>query len=359
MMLAADLAVGAAPGVLDHCAKRAGVVGNLDLAATAAFKHDRDLRIDGGLHRRVIERATTGGPSRFLHAAQLSERLFGNAQAMNQLLLGMAWQLGQLPLARDSLFHAIELNGAAVSMNHRAFTWGRILADRPELAEQIMAPASGPADWSFAELVDHRAALLTAYQSRRYAALYRKRVEAVAQREAAVLGAPGALARAAAEGWFRVMYMKDEYEVARLHTQTGYEPARSPVFHLAPPLITRVDPATGRRRKIAISGRVALPLFRVLRHGRVLRGTVLDPFGRQVDRRMERDMIAAYEQDIGRVVAVLNAGNVDAAVRAASWPMDVRGYGPVKHAAWVSAEAARPELLAALDAPAPMAVAAE
>jgi indolepyruvate ferredoxin oxidoreductase len=58
-------------------------------------------------------------------------------------------------------------------------------------------------------------------------------------------------------------------------------------------------------------------------------------------------------------VGALGVANLDAAVRVASWPLDVRGYGPVKHAAWVAAEAARPGLLAALDAPAPMAVAAE
>ena len=55
-----------------------------------------------------------------------------------------------------------------------------------------------------------------------------------------------------------------------------------------PPLLTGIDKATGRRRKIAISGRVALPLFRVLRHGKALRGTPLDPFGWQADRRHER-----------------------------------------------------------------------
>ena len=66
------------------------------------------------------------------------------------------------------------------------------------------------------------------------------------------------------------------------------------MFHLSPPLITRIDPATGRRSKIAIPGWLALPLFRVLRHGKVLRGTVFDPFGRQDERRTERALIEQY-----------------------------------------------------------------
>ena len=53
----------------------------------------------------------------------------------------------------------------------------------------------------------------------------------------------------------------------RLHAAAEYGP--EPVFHLAPPLITRIDKATGRRKKIAISGKIALPLFRALRHGKM------------------------------------------------------------------------------------------
>ena len=98
-----------------------------------------------------------------------------------------------------------------------------------------------------------------------------------------MFGAPGRLARAAAEGLFRVMAYKDEYEVARLHAAATY--GAQPVFHLAPPLITRIDPATGRRRKVAVPGWLALPLFRMLRHGKRLRGTALDLFGRQAERR--------------------------------------------------------------------------
>ena len=110
-------------------------------------------------------------------------------------------------------------------------------------------------------------------------------------RETAVFGRPGGLSRAAAEGLFRVMAYKDEYEVARLHAAAAY--GDRPVFHLAPPLIARIDPATGRPRKMAMPGWLALPLFRVLRHGKVLRGTRFDPFGWQAERRQERALIAA------------------------------------------------------------------
>jgi indolepyruvate ferredoxin oxidoreductase len=359
MMLAADLAVGASGGVLERCGREAAVIGNLDLAPTAAFAAKPDLKIDAGLHRRTIERVTSPAASRYLHGVAIAERLFGNAQAMNTLLLGLAWQLGRVPVSEAALMRSIELNGTAVAMNRRAFLWGRILAANPALAAEILAAdpeAAPPAE--LGALVEARAGELAAYQNPAYAATYRARVGEIAAREAAVFGAPGPLARAAAEGWFRVMGYKDEYEVARLHAAATY--GAKPVFHLAPPLLSRADPKTGRRRKIAIPGWLALPLFRVLRHGKALRGTALDPFGRQADRRMERALIDTYAEDMRLAGAALASATLDAALALAALPGAIRGFGPVKEANARKAEAERARLRSALRAaPAPLPIAAE
>ena len=344
LLIAADLAAGAAAGVLDHCKRDAAVIGNLDLQAGAAFAGDRDMRLDAGLHRRTIARHAAGPASLFVRGAALAERLFGNAQAMNTMLLGMAWQQGLVPVGEAALRRAIELNGTAVALNHRAFLWGRILARRPGLADDILSDA--PRALATAELIEARAAELARYGSRRLAGRFRQLVA-----EAAPKG--DAFTRAVAEGYFRVLAIKDEYEVARLHAAAAY--GADPVFHMAPPLISRTDPATGRPRKMAIPGRVALPLFRLLRHGRVLRGTPLDPFGWQAERKAERGMIALYEGDVRRA---LDAANPDAALALLRWPLDVRGYGPVKAASWEAMQQLRPALLRALDA-LPAAVAAE
>jgi indolepyruvate ferredoxin oxidoreductase len=357
LMVAADLAVGAGAGVLERCATTASVIGNLDLAATAGFKRDPWLNIDAGLHRRTIAKTTDAGASVYLHGVRLAERLFGNAQAMNTLLLGIAWQRGLLPVSEAALQRAIELNGTAVAMNRRAFLWGRILADNPAMEREILADGTAEEMPDTLEgLIENRAAALTRYQSRRYARLYRARVERVVARETAVMGKAGKLSRAAAEGWFRVMGYKDEYEVARLHAAAEY--GADPVFHLAPPLITRIDPATGRRRKVAVPGWLARPLFRVLRHGKILRGTPLDPFGRQAERREERGMIGDYEADLAQALAGLTVANLDTVVALASLPDKVRGYGPVKAANMAKARASRADLLARLAQPA-FAVAAE
>ena len=132
-------------------------------------------------------------------------------------------------------------------------------------------------------------------------------------------------------------------------SDAGYGPDTT--FHMAPPLITRLDPATGRRRKLALPGRLMLPLFRLLRHGKRLRGTALDPFGWQRERRMEQDLIAQYEADMTRALASLRPETVDAAVRLASLPQAIRGFGPVKEESRKAAQDARAELLAQLDRP--------
>ena len=341
LLLAADLAVAADADVLGRCAPGAAVVGNLDLQAGAEFLKDRDLRVDAGLHRRAVERHTDRAGSVYLRGSLVAERLFGTAQAVNTLLLGIAWQRGLLPLGRAAVMRAVALNGTAVATNERAFLWGRLLAEREGLAEEILSDLEVVAD-GVDGLIERRAAELVRYGGARLARRYRGLVEAVR-------GAPGAeerLVRAVAEGAFRAFAIKDEYEVARLHAAAAY--GEAPVFHLAPPLLSRAD-ASGRRRKVAVPGRIALPLFRVLRLGRVLRGTPLDVFGWQAERRAERAFARQYERDVRAVVPRLGPGVMEAAVGLASLPMAVRGFGPVKAAALADAGVQREVLWKAVE----------
>jgi indolepyruvate ferredoxin oxidoreductase len=343
LLVAADLAVAAGADVLHRCAASAAVVGNLDLSPTAAFVFDRDQAIDAGLHQRVIARATDAGRSSFIHAGRIAEKLFGNAQAMNTVLLGIALQRGLLPVSLPALEQAIALNGTAVALNRRALLWGRLLAVRPGLADDILGRAAAPRP--VAELVAVRAAALATYQDEAYADRYRAALAPLAQ-------APDALARAAAENLFRLMAYKDEYEVARLHLASAdaYGDPRAARFHMAPPLVTRTDPATGRRRKIAIPGRLALPLFRLLARMKRLRGTRLDPFGWQHDRRIERQLIDDYLADLSLLAAAHDRVPLDSALALAQYPARIRGFGPVKLAAHQAAMADRAKARAAIEA---------
>lgn len=352
LMLAADLAVGCQPGVLERNAKTGVVIGNLDLAATADFKRDGLLSIDAVLHKRTLEKATDAARAVWLHGVALAERLFGNTQAMNTLLLGLAWQRGLVPVGEAAILRAIELNGAAVGMNKRAFLWGRILAEKPALMTEVLGGPK-PEALTLDALIAARAAGLVDYQSPAYAARYRAMVQEVVDAETRVFGTAGSLSRSAAENLHRVMAYKDEYEVARLHAATEYGPGA--VFHMSPPVIARMDPATGRRRKIAIPGGLAMPLFRLLRHGKALRGSAWDVFGGQAERKAERALIEQYIGDLRLIAAKLRADTLSTAVALASLPDTIRGFGPVKDANRAKAEVTRATLLHGLTAPAPVA----
>jgi len=136
------------------------------------------------------------------------------------------------------------------------------------------------------------------------------------------------------------MAYKDEYEVARLHTQTGLQAKLRREFdgdfkvnyHLAPPLLSSRKDARGRPLKRQFGPWIE-PVFRILARLKVLRGTPLDLFGYTRERRMERNLIAWYQSLLTEQLPLLHAGTVSRLAEIASLPMDIRGYGPVKEAA--------------------------
>jgi len=70
--------------------------------------------------------------------------------------------------------------------------------------------------------------------------------------------------------------------------------------------------------------------MKVLRAGRHLRGTRLDPFGFAKVRRIERELITEYEQVITGLVSRLSVDTLPVAVEIARLPDLVRGYEDVK-----------------------------
>jgi indolepyruvate ferredoxin oxidoreductase len=89
-----------------------------------------------------------------------------------------------------------------------------------------------------------------------------------------------------------------------------------------------------------------LGVFNVLSRLKFLRGTAFDIFGRTQERRMERALIAEYEQTVETLMAGLTRDNQALAVEIASLPETVRGYGHIKMNSVLAARAKRDELLA-------------
>jgi indolepyruvate ferredoxin oxidoreductase len=307
-----------------------------------------------------LKRAITGHASRerthFVDASRLATALLGNSIGANMFMLGYAYQLGALPLSAEAIERAIEMNGEAVPMNIAAFRYGRRAVVNPKALELLVEPR--PQDQndslrlslSFAETVDRRTEFLTGYQNPDYARRYRNWVEKIRTIEAEKAPGRCGLAEAVARYLFKLMAYKDEYEVARLYSETTFlDRIKSSFdgdklrfeFHLAPPLLARRDQATGEPRKMSF-GPWMLKAFAVIAKFKFLRGTVFDPFGYSNERRTERQLISAYERLLGEISEHLTPANHDVAVALAAVPEKIRGFGPVKqrHLAAAKAEEA-------------------
>jgi len=117
------------------------------------------------------------------------------------------------------------------------------------------------------------------------------------------------------------------------------------VFHLSPPLLARTDPNTGEPRKMRFGGWM-LPVFRVLKALKALRGTPFDPFGHTVERRTERALIGEYEATIERLLGDLAPANHSLAVQIAALPEEIRGFGHIKQRNLAAARRKHDELMA-------------
>ncbi len=318
-----------------------------------SFTRDAFYSLPSERLKRTIRETAGEGQVSFIDATRLATVLFGNAVAANMFLLGLAWQKGGLPLSAEAVEKAIELNGEAVRMNIAAFRWGRRAAVDPAEVEGLADDGHGEASIArtLEAITARRVDFLTDYQGKRYARRYAEWVDKARRAEEAV-GGEG-FAEAVARNLFKLMAYKDEYEVARLYTngafqkqlEDTFEPGYSLEFHLAPPLISRDDPNSGRPLKRRF-GPWMMSGFRGLAKLRFLRGTPLDVFGYAGERRVERRLITEYEALLAELIETLGTGNHAQAVALASLPDKIRGFGPVKAQNLLKAEAEKAALLA-------------
>ncbi|WP_299552627.1 indolepyruvate ferredoxin oxidoreductase family protein [uncultured Tateyamaria sp.] len=347
-LIGGDLVVSAGAKTLGlTSAGRTGAVVNSHEIITGDFTRDTEFalpsdRLSLALEARLRDRVD------MFDASDLAKATMGDSIFSNMMIFGAAWQRGLVPLTHDAIVTAIDLNGAAVERNKRAFDIGRWAVLHAEEAARIAEPKVIQLPKSLDEKIAFRADHLVKYQSKRLAKRYRKLIdgiEDVSVKEAAV------------KGYHKLLAYKDEYEVARLHLETEakareqFEGDFRMKFHLAPPMLSKDGP-DGRPVKKEY-GPGMMRNFRILAKLKGLRGTPLDIFGRTEERRMERALIKQYEADMKAVLPKLNDGTRDAIVALAALPLDIRGFGPVKQANEVKAAKRREELLSVIRAGGP------
>lgn len=340
LLLACDLVVAGSDPILTRLSdERTMAVVNDDVSPTAAFVSDGKINLSAALDRKAITKRTKQD-SEFLNATHIATRLMGDSIASNLFLLGFAWQRGLVPLSREALQQAIELNGIAVKNNIAAFNWGRLAAHDMNHVQAALGEITVSREDSVEDvdsLIAQRVEELIAYQDQDYADRYSALVNRAQDAEAKIAGPSREFTRAVAWNFYKLLAYKDEYEVARLYTDGRFEKRLAEVFegdyslefNMAPPLLSKRDPSTGLPRKRQF-GPWMMTALRVLTKFKKLRGGALDPFGYQAERRHERSMILDYEHKIEAICAQLDAHSYAADIATARLPEGVAGYGYVK-----------------------------
>ena len=339
LILGIDLMVAASDDSLAKMQKdRSYAVINDSLTANAEFLSNPDVTFHKEPMKRSIEQELSEGRASFLAATDLSKGLMGDPIACNFFMVGFAFQQGLIPLTAQAIHKALELNGVQVAFNQRAFEWGRLAASDPIKAAKL-ANLDGQDDPILSSLEDvlaHRFHDLIQYQNRDYADRYKSLIDRVISYEAK-LGTDRSLSLSVAKALYRLMAIKDEYEVARLYTDgdflqklkdTFVEP-KSIKIYLAPPLLARPDKVTGEPRKIKF-GAWILTAFKLIKGFKFLRGSAFDVFSYTDERRMERDFRDDFIDQLEGILLKLSKENKQQAIEIIELANSVRGFGHVK-----------------------------
>ena len=349
LLLACDMVVAASDPMLSRLSPdRTFAVVNDNVSPTSAFVSDGAMDLSAVVDRRAI-RLKTRADSDFLRATEIATRLMGDSIASNLFLMGFAWQRGCIPLSGEAIRRAIELNGVAVASSLNSFEWGRLAAHDMDAVLRAMGDdgkARAETVVTLDTLIAQREEELVAYQDRAYADRYLALVNKARQAETALTGEAGAFTRAVAWNFYKLLAYKDEYEVARLYADGRFERRVREVFEgdfriefsMAPPLLARRDSATGLPRKRSF-GPWMMSALRLLTKLKRLRGTRLDLFGYQEERRKERALARDYESRIAGLCSNLDEAGFDAALGIARQPEDIAGFGHVKDRSIAAIEA--------------------
>jgi len=350
LLLAFDLLVASSWNGLEASdSARTSVVGSLDLTPPGrkTAHPETEMPTPEHLLERIAE-ATREGARHWADASAICEELLGDSVGANIYVVGMAVQAGLLPVAPESIEHAIDLNGVAIELNRNAFRWGRWQVAAPERIDGARAQSSitVPVPSLSSNLEDRVALLadddaaradelrrfvaeLTAFQNEKLASSYLSSLESLH----ATAASPELLSVTAA-GLFKLMAYKDEYEVARLmldadgHREVAAvaTPGDKVAWRLHPPTLR----ALGRSKKLSIGVRWR-PAIRLLAGGKRLRGTPVDPFGRAEVRKVERRLPAEYLSAISDALGTApGVSEIEQALTLAKAADLVRGYEGVK-----------------------------
>jgi len=308
---------------------------------TGEFTRDANFSIPSDQLLLAIEAKIGNNNVKFHNFSELSKKMLGDSIYANIMILGAAWQNGMVPLTKAALNRAIELNGTNVANNIKAFELGRWVISDPEIAMKINVDQKITLPVSIKERIDLFCNHIELYQNKDLARKFKNTIIEIIDDD---------LKEICLVTYHKLLTYKDEYEVARLHSNvikdkisSQFSEFKKITFHLAPPVISKVG-QDGRPVKREF-GQWILILFKILASLKFLRNTAFDPFGYSKDRKLERSLIVKFEQDMKDFLFDLNGINKTLIKELLTLPQNVKGFGPVKEASVKAMLRRRKELI--------------
>jgi len=339
LLLACDPVVAAKEEIQETFSKsKTYSVVNSSLSPVADFVKDRDLEFMEQETVDLIKKSSYELVC-LLPASNIAERLSNDAIGSNLVMLGAAFQAGLIPLKKESIEAAIILNKAGVSNNLHCFNLGRAYVQNPQQPIFRNILENGP-DETLEYILSSRKKLLKQYgrkELEKYISSFSEAKELLKNE----IGSEPTLVRLGKE-LYRLLAIKDEYQVAEFHLQRSKELVTSYGnkylnlnFYLAPPLLSFIkDKKTQRPKKFKVPAYLALPIFYLLRSLKFLRGSPLDIMKHSKDRKLALKHQKIFFQDLANISTLPEGKRLSSVAKLLSRSEKVKGFGPVREIAF-------------------------
>ena len=345
VLIACDGVVGTKPEIQEVISKEKTItVLNSNTIPVADFITKRDIDFKNNDVFQLLKNTTKKIISN-IPAISISEKLSGDAIGTNMLMLGSAYQSGLIPLKAKNIFKAIELNGIGVERNIYNFNLGRLYTINPSHEIFSFLSENELKELNSIKLFEDRLDRIKIYDHRIVEDFKKDKnlIDLILSQEADTEN----IAKEAIKELYRVYAIKDEYEVARMHLENTsnildntFNSWNNLKFYLSPPIISFIkDKRTQRPIKIAIPGYIALPIFKILKSMKFLRGTFFDPLSFTQDRRQDKEHKEIFRNKLVEINNLITGIKSKKLLELIEASKEVKGYGPVRAKSYESFKA--------------------
>ncbi|MGA1762608.1 MAG: indolepyruvate ferredoxin oxidoreductase family protein [Gammaproteobacteria bacterium] len=311
---------------------------NSSLSPVADFVKERDIAF---MEKETIDliRKSSLELTTILPATKIAEDLSNDAIGSNLVMLGAAFQAGLIPLERESIEKAIILNKVGVSNNMYCFNLGRSYVQNPQqkIFSNLIETSK---EESLDQVLSERKDLLMSYGKREF----QKYIDSFSEAKELLKNEinPNPVLISLAKEMYRLIAIKDEYQVAKFHLQNSKELVNSYGrnytnlnFYLAPPLLSFIkDKKTKRPKKFKLSAYFALPIFYLLSSFEFLRGTPFDLFKYTKDRKIALQHQEIFFNELKSISSQQPGTRLQSVNNLLARSEKVKGFGPVREAAF-------------------------